>query len=191
MVKLLLNRSYCPDHDQKPWNSRNLTFKNTNNVDLTARDDNGFTVLHHLVAPLPNFTYFNSDIVLRLLWHVSNNSKTEIRLFDVTNNNNETPFQIATDRNAKSLIETFREFLNVDNNNVGTNRLKVDLPHFPRIETNFISEEFDYKSDLNKMREKLDSEEMDVEDNEPLVKPDGLIAIENAYVFQRNFIVLF
>jgi hypothetical protein len=147
--------------------------------------------LHHLVAPLPNFTYLNSDIILRLLWHVSNNSKTEIRLFDVTNNNNETPFQIAIDRNAKNLIETFRELLNVDNNNVDTNRLKVDLPHFPRIETNFISEEFDYKSDLNKMIEKFNSEVMDVEDNEPLFKPDGLLAIENAYVFQRNFIVLF
>ena len=177
MVKLLLNRSYSPEDDVKAWDSRNLTLDNKNGIDLTAKDSNGWTVLHHLVSPIENFTYLNSDVILRLLWNVTKNSKPDVQLFDVANAKNETPLEIAVSRKAKNLVKTFNELLGKSEELVD---LSSALPQLPKIETNFISEEFDFKSDSLKMIEKIDSQVMEVEEQEKSFKPDGLIAIDNA-----------
>lgn len=178
MVKLLLNRSYSPEDDVRAWDSRNLTLENKNGIDMTAKDSNGWTVVHHLVSPNENFTYLHADVILRLLWNVTNNSKLEVQLFDVPNAKNETPLEIAVSRRAKNLVKTLNELL--DKKGEEFSDLSSSLPHFPKIETNFISEEFDYKSDSLKMIEQIDSQTMEVEDNEKPFKPDELIAIDNA-----------
>ena len=182
MVKLLLNRSYSPEDDHKAWDSRSLTFENKNGVDLTAKDKKGWTVLHHLVSPLTNYTYLNSDVIVRLLKDVTNNSKTEILLFNVPNDSNETPLQISVSRNAKNLIKILNELLTENEKRVDETNIALSgvLPPFPKIETNLMTERFDYKSDSQKMIEKIDSEVIDVDDSEPLFKPDRLITIDGA-----------
>ena len=182
MVKLLLNRSYSPEEDHKAWDSSSFSFENKNGVYLTAKDKKGWNVLHHLVSPLANYTYLNSDVIVRLLKDVTNNSNLETQLLNVPNDSNETPLQMAVSRNAKNLIKIFNEMLTqkekrVDKTNIDLS--EVLLP-FPKIETNFMSERFDYMSDSQKMIEKIDSEVIDVDDSEPLFKPDGLIAIDRA-----------
>ncbi|RWS14015.1 Poly(ADP-ribose) polymerase pme-5-like protein [Dinothrombium tinctorium] len=102
MVKLLLNPRYDPDKDPKPWNSRFLTFKQSSNAVLDARDQNGWTITHHLVAPFPNSEKTNSEVILRLLARVG----TPLNAAD---KKGLTPFQIASDCGLKHIVDTLQE----------------------------------------------------------------------------------
>lgn len=107
MVKLLLNPRYDPDKDPKPWNSRFLTFKQTSNVQLNTKDCNGWTVVHHLITPLPNKCHENSDVILRLLARVG----VPLNMPDKQGSR---PKQIALDRNLKTIVDTLHELMAVD-----------------------------------------------------------------------------
>jgi hypothetical protein len=177
MVKLVLNRSYTPDEDSE--SSSQTSESGATGVDLTAKDSTGCTVLHHLAAPLAGYTYLNSDVILRIIWPaVRDVSNPETQLMDVANNEGQTAYKIAVDRNARHLIHTFRELSKSES----TQPPAPVLPAFPKIETNFLSEEFDYKSDAKKMCEQLDAEVMETDAKEAEFIPDPHVGVDGAYV---------
>lgn len=70
MIQLLLHLRYEPERDSNPWNSRFLTFKQTSNVDLEARDSKGRTVVHYVVRPFDELTFASAPVIIRLLKEV-------------------------------------------------------------------------------------------------------------------------
>ncbi|XP_054722688.1 LOW QUALITY PROTEIN: uncharacterized protein LOC129232581 [Uloborus diversus] len=72
MVKLLLNFNYDPSKDKNPYGVPGIsevepgTFQKTSNIDLAAKDCKGWTVIHHLVDPFPDYCY-SSSVLLHLL----------------------------------------------------------------------------------------------------------------------------
>lgn len=107
MIKALLISRYEPETDLNPWSSRFLTFKKSTSVDLSLVDHRGNTVVHHVVAPTPNFTYSNSDTIIRLLASAG-------APLDVVNSAGKTPLQLAIDRKAEKLIQTLKDLLPED-----------------------------------------------------------------------------
>ena len=107
MIKALLISRYEPETDLNPWSSRFLTFKKSTSVDLSLVDHGGNSVVHHVIAPTPNFTYSNSDTIVRLLASAG-------APLDVVNSAGKTPLQLAMDRKAEKLIQTLKDLLPED-----------------------------------------------------------------------------
>ena len=107
MIKALLISRYEPETDLNPWSSRFLTFKKSTSVDLSLVDHGGNSVVHHVIAPTPNFTYSNSDTIVRLLASAG-------APLDVVNSAGKTPLQLAIDRKAEKLIQTLKDLLPED-----------------------------------------------------------------------------
>lgn len=65
MVKLLLNTNYNPEEENRAYSDANL--RKTSDADLSRQDMQGWTVVHHAVAPLPTYSYVATSSLLQLL----------------------------------------------------------------------------------------------------------------------------
>lgn len=121
MIKLLLNLRYEPETDTNPWNSRFLTFKQMSSADLKVTDNKGWTVTHHLVAPLEELSYHKSDVIIRLLAQVG-------APLNLPDKNGLTPLHLATERNLRRVIETLQEL--IDDEAVKGKPICIQIPPF-------------------------------------------------------------
>lgn len=101
MAKLLLNGSYDPERDTDPYGDvRRTGFKKTSPVDLTHQDMYGWNVMHHVVAPLANYT-FCCPAMLQLLVHVGTP-------LDAPDSNGVTPLQLAAARGVATITHALQ-----------------------------------------------------------------------------------
>lgn len=79
------------------------TFQKTSSVNLAAQDVDGWTVIHHIVNPLPQFCYTNT-VVLNLLAEMG-------APLDTPNTAEETPLQMATKLQKGVLVDALQKLL--------------------------------------------------------------------------------
>ncbi|XP_050036794.1 poly [ADP-ribose] polymerase tankyrase-like isoform X1 [Dermacentor andersoni] len=120
MAKLLLNASYDPDRDTDPYGDvRRTSFKKTSPVDLTHQDMYGWNVMHHVVAPLANYT-FCCPAMLQLLVHVGTP-------LDAPDSNGVTPLQLAAARGVANITHALQTAMQLSHDQVP----KVAVHHLP------------------------------------------------------------
>lgn len=147
MIKTLLTSRYEPDTDLNPWTSRFLTFKKSTAVDLSLIDHDGNTVVHHAVAPMANFTYSNSDVIVRLL------SSAGAPL-DIVNTIGKSPLRLAIERKTEKLIQTLKDLLPEDKHPaMGSNQVNGS---FDKVSDREVP---NYESDSAAVLESLQTEE--------------------------------
>lgn len=164
MIKLLLNNRYDFEKDTKPWNSRFLAFKQMSSADLNLRDLEGWTLIHHLVAPLPNHTYTNSEVILKLLAQVG------VPL-NIADNQGVTPLQMAINRGVKVIADTLQELMSIEI----SNREKVQLLPLPLVDdgVRWDGTASDYNLDCEKLLSQMEKDTKD----EGTYAPDPLISL--------------
>lgn len=104
MAKMLLNGSYDPERDGDPYGEV-LSFRKTSPVDLTQQDMYGWNAMHHVVAPLANYT-FCCPAMLQLLVHVGTP-------LDAPDSNGVTPLQLAAARGVASITHALQVIVGV------------------------------------------------------------------------------
>ncbi|XP_077522271.1 poly [ADP-ribose] polymerase tankyrase-like isoform X2 [Amblyomma americanum] len=111
MAKLLLNGSYDPERDPDPYGDvRRTGFKKTSPVDLTHQDMYGWNVMHHVVAPLANYT-FCCPAMLQLLVHVGTP-------LDAPDSNGVTPLQLAAARGVATITHALQSAMQLSHDQV-------------------------------------------------------------------------
>ncbi|XP_037274311.2 poly [ADP-ribose] polymerase tankyrase isoform X3 [Rhipicephalus microplus] len=111
MAKLLLNGSYDPERDTDPYGDvRRTGFKKTSPVDLTHQDMYGWNVMHHVVAPLANYT-FCCPAMLQLLVHVGTP-------LDAPDSNGVTPLQLAAARGVATITHALQSAMQLAHDQV-------------------------------------------------------------------------
>ncbi|GIY73435.1 poly polymerase tankyrase [Caerostris extrusa] len=95
MVKLLLNFNYDPSKDKNPYKCT---------ANLAAQDVNGWTVVHYIVDPLPDYCYANTSLL---------NFLAELGApLDTVNVAGESALQIATRLQRDILVTALEKLLN-------------------------------------------------------------------------------
>jgi len=107
MLKLLLNPRYEPETDTNPWISRFLTFKQTSPADLSIRDNYGWTVVHHTVAPAAEYSYLTASVIIRLLAQVG-------APLTAPDERGVTPHQMAYQRGLSTVVDSLQELIPSD-----------------------------------------------------------------------------
>lgn len=79
------------------------TFQKTSTVDLSAQDINGWTVIHHIISPLPEYCY-TSVVILNLLAELG-------APLDTPNASNETPLQMAQNLQRGNIVNALQKLL--------------------------------------------------------------------------------
>ncbi|XP_013787560.2 serine/threonine-protein phosphatase 6 regulatory ankyrin repeat subunit B-like, partial [Limulus polyphemus] len=161
MVKLLLNNSYDPDTDYHPLSGSRIEFQKNSSVDLTKQDKNGWTVIHHLVCPHPNFTYSDTTLLYLL-------AKVGAPL-NTPDNTGLTPIQLAVRQQAENLVNALQELLKVPTAEQVTLHLNPPINIDDGIQ--WVLPGYSYKTDCKAMLEKLEKE-TSIKSNEEEPKPN-------------------
>ena len=80
------------------------SFQKTSSVNLASQDVDGWTVIHYIVNPLPEFCYTNT-VILNLLAEVG-------APLDIPNAAGETPLQMASKLQRGVLVDALQKLLN-------------------------------------------------------------------------------
>lgn len=184
MVKLLLDRSYDWENQESDTKtkalkeaSKSAIIKNSNNVDLFAKDALGNTVFHYLSRPSKDFVYYKSDEILRILWTACLSTKTNDQFLDVKNEAGETPLKIAKNSGARNLVKTIQELLAIEE------EYAPDLPSLINCSNIVEPITVDYKTDSIKQIEIFENEKMEVsESTKSISTPDPNVGLFNRFV---------
>lgn len=168
MVKLFLNFNYDPSKDKNPYSDvETCTFPKTSTVNLAAQDDNGWTVVHYIVDPIPNYCYANTSL-LTLLAELG-------APLDTVNAAGESPLQMATRLQRENLVTALQKLLNTPEDQ--KIKIELSLPVPPSDDVQWDQPISSYVEDSKLYLEKLQNEQMDT-DSQLSVKPDPLSNFE-------------
>ncbi|GFY74230.1 poly polymerase tankyrase [Trichonephila inaurata madagascariensis] len=168
MVKLLLNFNYDPSKDKNPYRDVEPgTFQKTSTANLAARDNKGWTVVHYIVNPMPDYCYANTSLL---------NFLAELGApLDTVNNDGESPLQMATRLQRKVLVTALQKLLNTPEDQ--KIKIELSLPVPPSDDIQWDQPISSYVEDSKLYLEKLENEQMDT-GSQLSVKPDPLSNFE-------------
>ncbi|GFR16104.1 poly polymerase tankyrase [Trichonephila clavata] len=168
MVKLLLNFNYDPSKDKNPYSDVEPgTFQKTSTANLAARDNRGWTIVHYIVNPMPDYCYANTSLL---------NFLAELGApLDTVNNDGESPLQMATRLQREVLVTALQKLLNTPEDQ--KIKIELSLPVPPSDDIQWDQPISSYVEDSKVYLEKLENEQMDT-DNQLSVKPDPLSNFE-------------
>lgn len=172
MLKLLLNYQYNPDEETTAFSDSN--FSKTSEVDLARKDCDGWTVIHHLVAPLPLCSYTSTHI-LRLLSRLGASLETPAK--DGT-----TPLKLAASRGASHMCRALQEILNLTEEQ----KVPVVLEPFPSLSHDPVP--WDFKQDAQVVLQRVIAEDktQQGEPKMPIDKYAGIIATQGEVVMDET-----
>ncbi|KAF8788729.1 Poly [ADP-ribose] polymerase tankyrase like protein [Argiope bruennichi] len=169
MVKLLLNFNYDPSKDKNPYNDVEPgSFQKTSAVNLAAQDANGWTVIHYLVDPMPDYCYANTALL---------NFLAELGApLETANAAGETALQMAVRLQREILITALQKLLNTPEDQ--KTKIELSLPVPPSDDVQWDQPISSYIEDSKQYLEKIEKESMDVDDQSSL-EPDPLSGFES------------
>ncbi|XP_076308551.1 LOW QUALITY PROTEIN: poly [ADP-ribose] polymerase tankyrase-like [Tachypleus tridentatus] len=179
MVKLLLNNSYDPDTDYHPLSGSRIEFQKISSVDLTKQDKNGWTVVHHLMCPHPNFTYSDTT----LLYLLAKNGAP----LNTPDNTGLTPIKLAVRQQAENLLDALQELLKVRTTDQITLHLKPPINVDDGMQ--WMTPGYSYQTDCKAMLEKLKKETSGISDEKepkPNVAPLSGLSDSGEVVMDPN-----
>ncbi|KAG8179654.1 hypothetical protein JTE90_017793 [Oedothorax gibbosus] len=168
MVKLLLNYNYDPSKDKNPYGEVEPgTFQKTSPLNLSAQDANGWTVLHYLVDPLPDYCYSNTALL---------NFLAELGApLEAATGAGETPLQMAARLQREVLVVALQKLMNMPEDQ--KIKIELSLPVPPSEDVQWDQPVSSYIEDSKTYLEKLESGKMDT-DTGALNEPDPLSGFE-------------
>ncbi|GIY18397.1 poly polymerase tankyrase [Caerostris darwini] len=168
MVKLLLNFNYDPSKDKNPYSEVEPgSFQKTSTANLAAQDVNGWTVVHYIVDPLPDYCYANTSLL---------NFLAELGApLDTVNVAGESALQIATRLQRDILVTALEKLLNTPEDQKIKIELSVLAP--PSDDVQWDQPISSYVEDSKLYLEKMESEQMDTSSKFSL-EPDSLSDFE-------------
>nr|XP_042896391.1 poly [ADP-ribose] polymerase tankyrase isoform X4 [Parasteatoda tepidariorum] len=171
MVKLLLNFNYDPTKDKNPYGDAEPgSFQKTSNVNLAAQDSKGWTVIHHLVDPLPDYCYANC-VMLNFLAEMGAS-------LDTVNAAGESPLQMASRLKRDILVTALERLLKTPDNQKIKLELNLPVP-LSSDDIKWDQPISSYVEDSKSYLEKIASEKMDLEIAATCLQPDPLSGFDN------------
>ncbi|XP_035216657.1 poly [ADP-ribose] polymerase tankyrase-like isoform X2 [Stegodyphus dumicola] len=168
MVKLLLNYNYDPAKDRNPYaDVEPGSFQKTSSANLAAQDCDAWTVIHYIVAPLPDYCYSNTAL-LSLLAEVG-------APLDSVNAVGETPLQMAINLKREVIATALQKLLNTPEDQ--KIKIELSLPHVAADDIQWDHPVSNYEDDSKTYLEKIQSESMETDDKSYL-QPDPLSGFE-------------
>ncbi|CAL1296048.1 unnamed protein product [Larinioides sclopetarius] len=169
MVKLLMNFNYDPSKDKNPYSDVEPgSFQKTSTVNLAAQDTNGWTVVHYLVDPMPDYCYANTSLL---------NFLAELGApLDTANAAGETALQMAVRLQREILVTALQKLLNTPEDQ--KIKIELSLPVPPSDDVQWDQPISSYVEDSKQYLEKMDKESMDTDDQSSL-EPDPLSGFES------------
>lgn len=170
MVKLLLNNNYDPTKDKSIYSDTEPgTFQKTTSVNLAAQDVDGWTVIHYIVNPLPEFCYTNT-VVLNLLAELG-------APLDTPNTAGETALQMASKLQRSVLVDALQKLLKTPEDQKTKVELNFPTPILDEIKWDQLN--YSFVDDSKEFLENLQKEYVDTSCQQDILKPDSLSGLES------------